>query len=311
MTTTILPPAVGPASDLDWVELVTGFACNCRCVVCPSSYITGASALTQAEMLTALTQAKSRGATGAWLGGGEPTLHPALLPVIRRARALGFQRVRVQTNGMRLAYPAYAGSLADAGATEVSVLALGASAATHDAASRCPGSFDLMASGCGNARAHGLRLEVDTLVTRHSIPELGLIVERSAELGASAINLWLVSLHGLADLALEKWVPSFVELRAPLQQALATAEARGMQARSYHTPPCVLDESFRTHYYPANRWRLLVVAPRQAPFLAEASPMEGGSRVDACASCAARGDCLGLRADYLRLHGVAGISPPA
>jgi len=45
------------------------------------------------------------------------------------------------------------------------------------------------------------------------------------------------------------------------------------------------------------------VVPEGQPFMAEDSPIEGGVYLEGCASCAARPDCLGLRADYLAARG--------
>ena len=58
----------------------------------------------------------------------------------------------------------------------------------------------------------------------------------------------------------------------------------------------------RERYLHSGKYRLLVVVPANAPFAAEESPMEGGEYPDEpCGKCAVRKDCLGLRADQLRL----------
>jgi hypothetical protein len=76
-----------------------------------------------------------------------------------------------------------------------------------------------------------------------------------------------------------------------------------------HTPPCVLPGSHRDRYRHSGHFRLLVATPGGQRFMTEASPMEGGVFLPACNSCQARVDCLGLRADYLDLHGSDGIEP--
>ncbi|MDI7269113.1 MAG: hypothetical protein QME96_14080, partial [Myxococcota bacterium] len=96
----------------------------------------------------------------------------------------------------------------------------------------------------------------------------------------------------------------------PLRKAFAAAQAGGLDATSLHTPPCALAPEDRERYLHAGHYRLLVVVPGSPPFLAEESPMECGEHPPAlCRACAARKDCLGVRAEQLRLHGTGNLVP--
>ena len=291
------------AAQLEWIELVTSYRCNCACVVCPSAQTPSAASLSATEMQDALRLGRERGATGVWFGGGEPTLHPELLPTVCCARRLGYSRIRIQTNGLRLAYPDYCRELVRAGATEIAVSLLGADAATHNAVARHDQAFDLLVTATQNIREVGVRLEADVLVTTRSAAGLTAAIERFGKLGVTTFRFWWVSLHGLDSQALGDWLPRFADAVPELERALSRAESLGIQATTFHTPPCVLSPAHRHRYRHSKSWRLLVFVPDQDPFLAEDSPMEGGAYVDACARCAARADCLGPRADYVAVHG--------
>jgi MoaA/NifB/PqqE/SkfB family radical SAM enzyme len=297
------------AGRLDWIELVLGYGCNCRCQVCPSVRIPGQEHLETAQVHQWISSGHDLGASGVWFGGGEPSLQPALAAYVEQARRLGYQRIRVQTNGLRFAYPAYARRLVDAGMNEVCLSVKGADAATHDGLTRIPGGFALLERAAENLAGMGVRLGADVLMTTRSLDQLTAVVERFGSLGCVELTFWLVSLHGLDAVADRAWLPRFDSLAPHLQAALERADQLGLVGRSLHTPPCVLPASVRDRYHPAGRYRLLVVTPGQAPFLAEDSPMEGGQFLPGCAACSARGVCLGLRADYLDIHGSAGIAP--
>jgi pyruvate-formate lyase-activating enzyme len=297
------------AERLDWIELVTSYSCNCRCVVCPSSYLQHREQLDAGAMTRALTLGRSRGATGVWFGGGEPTLHPDLLRLVARARSMGYERIRIQTNGMRLAYEAYARELVRAGANEVALAVKGADAATHNATAAHERAFDLLVAGARNLATLGVRLEADVLITRRSLPELPCAIDRFAALGVDTFTFWVVSLHGLDPSRLGAWLPRLSEIRPTLQRAFDRADALGVAATTLHMPPCVLDPPYRSRYVHAATWRLLVVVPEGEPFMAEESPMDGGEFLPGCMRCAARSDCLGLRDDYLAAHGGGEFSP--
>lgn len=286
---------------IDWVELVVGFACNCRCVVCPSAYLGRSEPMTPERMTRELDAARHDGATGVWFGGGEPTLHPALPAMAARARSLAYERIRVQTNAMRLSYADYAAALADAGVNEIALSVMGAPAEIHDAITQTARSFQLMLAGAENARGHGMLLFADVLVTTRSLEHLEDAVRACTDAGVDNVTFWLASLHGLES-ELGDWIPSFAQSVPPMVRAIDLARSRGARATSLHTPPCVLPESHRDAYVHAGTWRLRVVVPGGEPFMAESSPMEGGVYQESCEGCSMRDDCLGLRQDYLDLH---------
>lgn len=299
-----------PPADLDWIELVLGFGCNCRCRVCSGSQPATARGMAADEVQAWLGHGRSRGATGVWFGGGEPSLRPELAGGLQQAVSLGYSRRRVQTNGLRFAYPAFTQRLVAAGLTEVSVSVKGGRAATHEAMTRLPGSFALLQQGVRNLASAGVRVEADVLLTRPVLSELEDAVARFSDLGVEAFHLWLVSAHGHPEPdAVKALIPSFSLLAPAIARAARRADALGVGLDSLHTPPCSLDARDRPRYQPSSKWRLLVALPGGEAFRAQESPMEGGRYLPGCARCAARPGCLGLREDYLEVHGSEGIDP--
>lgn len=293
---------------MKWIELITCFECNCRCSVC-SSYGQGAQRMSLAEMRDWLEHAREQGAQGAWFGGGEPTLHPELVPAIETARRLGYSQIRVQTNGMRFAYEPYARRCAEAGLNRVGLSIMGKDAAAHDAITCTPGSFEHLLAGLDNLVSLGVKAEADVLVTSRSMNDLATIVEFLAPRDVGVFTFWLFSLHGLDDPAMAGLLPRMRELVPPLERAFSVADRLRVQANSLHTPPCVLSREFRKRYVHSRRWELLVVPPGGQPFMAEQSPMEGGAYLESCQGCRLRSDCLGPRADYLTVYGPGEFEP--
>src|SRR5688572_28808708 len=75
--------------------------------------------------------------------GGEVTLEEKLFDYIDYARRSGgFDHLRLQTNGRKLADPSFAKRLVDAGIDEFFVSLHGHDRATQDHISQRPGSFD-------------------------------------------------------------------------------------------------------------------------------------------------------------------------
>lgn len=289
-----------------WLELALDYRCNLRCVGCHACFDDGAS-LPAAATRARLEEARARGVTRLWLGGGEPTLRDDLLRVIATARSLGFTTICLQTNCLRLAYPAYLDALIAAGVTEFRVNAKSHDAAVHDRLSGRDGSHALLGTALGLLHARGQRVLADVLVTRSNGPALAETVRFFAGLGVSAFSLWWLS--AVDDEVASAEVPRFVDLGPALTAAAETAQLLGVGLESLHTPPCVLPPAWRALYHPVSELALVVVEPKNQTFDLERSPIEGGAYLPGCAGCSARPRCLGPRADYIRLHGGAEFVP--
>ncbi len=294
---------------MDWIEIVLGFECNCRCRVCPSASQSQVPPMSSEEIDHWLRHGQERGARHVWFGGGEPSLHPGLIGAMERARELGYQRIRIQTNGIRFAYPPFTQRCLEAGANEFSLSIKGADAESHDRITRNPGSFDRLTEGIANLEAEGARLEGDILITSPWVPGLTEAVERFAGLGLGRFTFWLASRFGMEGQGIEKLLPRMTDLMPAMESAFRAADRLGVAATTLHTPPCVLKPEYRERYVHSGTWRLFVITPGSEPFAAEDSPIEGGVYLDTCKDCAVRSDCLGLRRDYLELFGPEEFSP--
>jgi MoaA/NifB/PqqE/SkfB family radical SAM enzyme len=290
------------------IELALDYRCNLRCLGCRACEDRG-ERLSGERAAALLRDARAEGARLAWFGGGEPTLRDDLLALVRRARSLGYQAVCVQTNALRLAYPEYARALVEAGVTEIRVNAKSHRAPVHDRLSRLDGAHALLLRALENLASLGgtaprAHLVADVLVARSTAPDLAETVAFFAERGVRAFSLWLLSAadaEGEDEVAHE--VPRIADVVEAMARADAVARERGVGLTSFHTPPCTLPPTLRALWRPVAELGMTVVDARGHSFPLASSPFEGGSYVEACASCAVRDRCGGPRADYVRIHG--------
>jgi hypothetical protein len=302
-------------THLQWVELTPSYRCNNACLGCFASSPDAGDAMSDRESLDALTAGRRDGATGLWLGGGEPTLSRATLRLAHAARRLGYARVKLQTNGMMLAYPEYARRCRDAGVTEVAFAIKGATAATHDRLTRTEGCFDLLRKGIENCRALGLDLEGDVLVYRSNAHELPATVADHYALGLRRFRVWLLSATGAAreDPAVRAEVPRIADVMPRLTEAAdqLPPDAPGDVLVSLHTPPCTVPATHPGLRFFAPALGLRVVNPGGHAFMLEDSPMEGGAFLPDCAGCALRPRCNGPRQEYIDRFGPREFVPLA
>jgi MoaA/NifB/PqqE/SkfB family radical SAM enzyme len=126
------------------VEINVGKACNNKCVFCldgmPSRE--DRNYMRWDAMVAELDRWRAAGHESVGFLGGEPTTYRHLVEAIAYAREIGFTRIAIASNIMRLRRPAYAESLLDAGLTRVTVSIHGHTPELEDKITRVPGGFD-------------------------------------------------------------------------------------------------------------------------------------------------------------------------
>jgi len=171
--------------DSQYVSMTMEFRCNLACTHC---MIEGTmdwlqpQSTDQFKKLLDYNAAHKRW-TGLILTGSEITLFHDLPELARQARQRGFQHVRIQTHGMRLASEPYCRELIDAGVDEFFVSVTASDAESHDTITTVKGSFDKTIQGLENLdKLKDVVTLTNTVVTVQSYRHLPGIVERLAHL---------------------------------------------------------------------------------------------------------------------------------
>lgn len=94
--------------------------CNLKCPVCFASanqagYVSEPDYQRVVEELRALRELYPHPATAVQFTGGEPTLHPDFLRLVKTANEMGFTHVQIATNGIKIAEREFAERAAEAG----------------------------------------------------------------------------------------------------------------------------------------------------------------------------------------------------
>jgi MoaA/NifB/PqqE/SkfB family radical SAM enzyme len=302
-------PACYTSAVLKWLEISADYECNNRCVGCFSVQSDGPRMATP-EVIENLRVGRQEGVEWLWLGGGEPTIRRDLFAIVGAARKLGYTRIKLQTNGMLLAYPEFTRRCVASGVTEINFSIKGATAASHDRLAQTPGCHELMLKGILEAGRANLAMEGDILVYRSNMHELPEMISTYFALGLQRFNLWLFSTTSQGSSDLQEEVPRIAQVMPFVAAAMdLKLSSRPDFITSLHTPPCTVAAPYAAcRFHPADL-DLLVANPGGYRFRLEESPIEGGLYLDRCSQCSLRPRCNGLRQDYLAIHGDAEFQP--
>ncbi|HEY3497418.1 MAG TPA: radical SAM protein [Polyangiaceae bacterium] len=238
------------------------------------------------------------------ISGGEPSLHPDLPKLIRRARERGARVVEIQTNGVRSANLDYASELVDAGLNKVTVSLHSADADHSDAITQLPNAFPKTVQAIRHFRALGVETQIAHVITKSNYQELPATIRflsREFPPADAHLSICLAIAQGISDLVYGWVVPRFSEIRPYVEQALDGCLEHGIgfggMIGQGGYPPCMLGgkleyyEKAYQHLYLSDDWNdQFYKAPR-------------------CSECAFDPYCLGVRKSYVDSFGDAEIQP--
>lgn len=241
--------------------------------------------------------------------GGEATIHPRFLATLDLIRDLGYREVHLQTNGIRLADPAFARACVDRNVRLFIVSLHGHVAELQDPLTHTPGGFEKTVVGIRRVSELGSQVRTNTVITRQNVRHLEAIAGLACELGVGHLNFSNLHPVGSSMFALDRTMASLTEIYPELRRAIERGLAAGRRVTLEGFPYCSvrdhvelnLNESYRSI-------RMLMrgqVIDDYDAFMNE----HMRTFVAACADCAARERCGGIYPQYLERYGDGEFQP--
>lgn len=176
--------------------------------------------------------------------GGEPTLHPDLVFLVAEARRLGYRQIGLVTNGRRLAYEAYAASLAQAGLNQLLVSVHGHTPLLHDGLTRTPGSFSHSIRGLENmrrlrARGGSLHLGITSVLNKRNGPHVAEMVKFFSGFGPDELVFNFVQPLGRGTQFFDRLVPRMSQAVQWFLEAVPVLERMAFPVKLLDVPLCV------------------------------------------------------------------------
>jgi MoaA/NifB/PqqE/SkfB family radical SAM enzyme len=171
--------------------------------------------------------------------GGEPTLNPELVPLVRFARAIGYDRINVTTNGRLCAYDDFARKLATSGVTTLLFSVHGPDAQTHAQQVGVAEAFEQTIAGIRNCLRHApdtVELGMNVTITKGNHTKLDAIAQLCADLGLRWLNLQFLTPFGRAT----RWVNPDTHAAAEIAMRLIDAWKDRLRIQIINLPFCFM-----------------------------------------------------------------------
>lgn len=299
-------------------NLFLNYSCNAKCGFCfnphdaPQSEVQG---LSTEKAAWSMLEAYRSGCRSVSFIGGEVTVRGDFITLVAAAKKIGYEDLRLVTNGLRLAEPGYVDALVGAGITGVDVSIHSHLPEMHDRLLGVAGAFDKAVEALRILKGRPVRLGLNVVVSRLNYRDLPATVE--AFLGSHGIrNFSIFGLRYIGHMKLahnlETLKVSMTEAAPFVRRALDILEREKCleSACVGDFTPCVLPgyEALITDWESgANPDR--VSHPDGRVEDSEEVCGKGKRQVAACRPCVFGSRCLGVEGDYLSVFGEAEFKP--
>ncbi len=315
------------------IHVNTGAVCNNNCLFCMEEDREARereNSRVTLDVVRALLD--EQGAEEVCFTSGEPTTNPRLPDFAVAARARGYRRISVMTNGRMLSRAPYTQRLLAAGVNRFYVSIHGHEATLHDGLTRTPGSFAQTVRGLDVVKALGraargpVELHTSTVVTRRNLPHMGAIYRFLRARGVDQVVFNVMQPNGRAHTAFDQLFPKYSEIADSFKSFISSAEetARGERVMAFlvDIPLCATEgvPDFNRGFVEAHAHTgSLEEAARLFGDVVPANRLTAGGRFviieradldaarrrwrDECGACRHRPSCEGVWGNYLARHG--------
>jgi|GEM_PF-1078436 len=179
-------------------NLNVGYSCNSHCIFCrQGKYEKGewSHDKTTAEIKQEMRKV-IKSCQGIVFTGGEPTIRPDFMEIVKYAKTIGFETIQIHTNGRMFAYLDYCQKTIEAGANEFYLALHGHNPELHDFLTGAKGSFQQTVHGIRNLKKLKQEVITNTVITKYNYCHLPEIAELLISLGVDQYQFSFICPQG-------------------------------------------------------------------------------------------------------------------
>ncbi|MEA3306465.1 MAG: radical SAM protein [Elusimicrobiota bacterium] len=285
-------------------EIILNYNCNAKCLFCSQGSFDKSLNASFNDIAKNIYSAYKKGYRRLGLTGGEPLLRPDIVKIISLAKSIGFDFIRIQTNGIKLSDEKFAKRLADAGLTFCKFSFLSDKAKVHDELVGVKGAWKKAMLGLKNLKKLKVRIGTNVLINRYNFSRLSEIIYFFLEKGISNfVIIYPMYIGSMRENYLKLGV-SLDKAQKYFIGAIKLLEKAGLPGEILflNVPPCFL-KGYESLSIGLERFNTLVTEPSGKKTDLDESADKTKLRIPLCRTCAFRKKCSGIDSNYIDIWG--------
>lgn len=303
------------SKKINKIVIITGYRCNNNCKFCLNIDKRKLADKTTEQIMKEITWARNKGFSYLELIGGEPTVRPDIVDLIKFASQLKFENIVMATNGRLFAYKEFAKRIVQAGLTDLIFSIHGHNADLHDSLTQSDGSFEQIIQGIKNVQALGLkRLGTNTTIVKQNYLHLKKIGQLIIKLGFNNSEFIFVDpTYGAANNDFFQFVPKISKIAPHVRQCLEMGRKNKISHWTVrYVPFCHFTgyEDQISEFQESKNFHTEHLAPDFTNLDVENSRKQlARVKTDRCIGCKDYNICEGIWKDYIKYYGDQELTP--
>lgn len=189
------------------------------------------------------------GCTAIDIQGGEPTIYPGILDLIKHCREIGLIPTLI-TNGLHLAKPGVLEKFKEAGIRDF-LVSLHGIGDIHDEVVCRKGAYEKIITAIERMAELGIPFRFNCTMSKPVVPIMPQIAEKAIMYGANAVNF--IAFNPFEDqetgIRTHDNVAKYGEIKPKLTEAMDKLDAAGIEVNVRYLPLCFAEQRHRKNFY--------------------------------------------------------------
>lgn len=301
--------------------IITGYRCNNRCIFCMEANKRSIPDTPFSKLKEQMLDAKQKGAEYLEMIGGEVTIRPDAIEIVKFAKNLGFKTIMMSSNGRMYSYKKFAREIFKAGLNSLVFSIHGHNAKLHDSLTQVPGSFDQLRKGVKNVKEvikelklKNVSLGSNTTIVKQNYKYLPKIGQFIYDIGLKNAEFIFVDCNeGWSKDNFKKIVPRISNVAPYAHKCLDLKKKYNISHWAIRYVPLCYFQNYLgqiSEIQEVQTFHTEHVAPDfYNPHAEEGRAMIGRKKTNRCKGCKLYNMCEGLWKEYLRHYGDKELKP--
>lgn len=292
--------------------------CNNRCVFCVSGQRTEhreALPIAGDPVIDRLREARAEGMRKVTLLGGEPTIQPDFLRIVRAAVELSFDEIVIFTNGVKTARGSFVDEILETGGNFAFRLSFqGGNARAHERTTKKLGSFLRLVETMRNLRERGQRITVNMCVVRSNFESVASFPDLLIPHGVVQLHLDMIrplDAGVRSEEEMREMLPRYSDM-VPHLEAMVAGFPPGFDVNIGNLPYCIAPSLAPVIHHDGETTLTIAVDHRDdlsEPWDKYQVKRRDKIKKDSCRECVFDDRCSGVFDTYRRFYGTDELVP--